>query len=269
MIDTTGSALPGLLAALGNNFPAVLAGYVTGLDGVDWPARYWTDLATKCGLFRYDQTPALSLFGSGAADGADIERGAGVLSDAIIAAQNREAHGWDSYFYFSQGVLGQARQAVAGSGLKRVSFIVANWGDSRATAEAFIAANPDVAGVQWASPSSNPDTICPGTSKTLAELNVDLNVTQAGFFALHPVPPPPPANWTEEIVKELPTLAQGATGADVRSVQGLLTARNYPTAIDGIFGPNTDANVRSFQGANGLVVDGIVGPATWPKLLNV
>ena len=269
MIDTTGSALPGLLAALGNNFPAVLAGYVTGTDGVDWPAHYWTDLATKCGLFRYDQTPALNLFGSGAADGADIERGAGVLSDAITAARNREAHGWDSYFYFSQDVLGDARQAVAASGLKRVRFIVANWSDSRAAAEAFIAANPDVVGVQWASPQSNPDTICPGTSKTLAELNVDLNVTQAGFFALHPVPPPPPPNWTEEIVKELPTLAQGATGADVRSVQGLLTARNYSTAIDGIFGPNTNANVRSFQAAHGLAADGIVGPNTWPKLLNV
>ena len=70
---------------------------------------------------------ALSLFGSGAADGADIERGAGVLSDAITAAQKREAHGWDSYFYFSQVVLGDARQAVAGSGLKRVHFIIANW----------------------------------------------------------------------------------------------------------------------------------------------
>jgi hypothetical protein len=191
MIGTTGSALPGLLAALGNNFPAVLAGYVTGSDGVDWPAHYWTDLATKCGLFRYDHTPALDLFSSGAADGAHIERGPGVLAEAIIAAQIREAHGWDSYFYFFQDVLGDARQDVAASALKRVRFIIANWSDSRAAAEAFIAANPDVVGVQWASPSSNPDTICPGTSKTLAELNVNLNVTQAGFFALHPAPPPP------------------------------------------------------------------------------
>ena len=66
-----------------------------------------------------------------------------------------------------------------------------------------------------------------------------------------------------------PDLGQGATGADVRSVQGLLTARNHSTAIDGIFGPNTNANVRAFQTANGLTADGIVGPNTWPKLLNV
>jgi peptidoglycan hydrolase-like protein with peptidoglycan-binding domain len=40
-------------------------------------------------------------------------------------------------------------------------------------------------------------------------------------------------------------------------------------AIDGIFGLNINANVRSFQAAHGLGVDGIVGPNTWPELLNV
>jgi len=60
-------------------------------------------------------------------------------------------------------------------------------------------------------------------------------------------------------VKELPTLAQGATGADVRSVQGLLTPATTRPAIDGIFGLNTNANIWSFQAAHGLDVDGIVG----------
>jgi peptidoglycan hydrolase-like protein with peptidoglycan-binding domain len=36
--------------------------------------------------------------------------------------------------------------------------------------------------------------------------------------------------------------------------------------IDGIFGPVTEATVRNFQTNGGLVVDGIVGPATWAAL---
>lgn len=36
---------------------------------------------------------------------------------------------------------------------------------------------------------------------------------------------------------------------------------------DGVFGPMTEARVRAFQRAHGLVPDGIVGPKTWEKLL--
>ena len=53
----------------------------------------------------------------------------------------------------------------------------------------------------------------------------------------------------------------------VRTLQQLLRARNHPVAVDGIFGPNTEAAVKAFQQSNGLAADGIVGPQTWPKLV--
>ncbi|MEM8604092.1 MAG: peptidoglycan-binding protein [Cyanobacteria bacterium P01_H01_bin.121] len=40
----------------------------------------------------------------------------------------------------------------------------------------------------------------------------------------------------------------------------------YTGAIDGIYGPATDAALRDFQASAGLMVDGIAGPATWSAL---
>lgn len=54
----------------------------------------------------------------------------------------------------------------------------------------------------------------------------------------------------------------GDRGADVRAIQAAL--RLQP--VDGIFGPATDAAVKAFQKANGLVVDGIVGRMTKAEL---
>jgi hypothetical protein len=64
-----------------------------------------------------------------------------------------------------------------------------------------------------------------------------------------------------------PIQKSGSTGEDVRTVQHLLRAHGATIAADGVFGALTDAAVRSFQGAHGLVGDGIVGNATWPALL--
>jgi Putative peptidoglycan binding domain len=64
-----------------------------------------------------------------------------------------------------------------------------------------------------------------------------------------------------------PTIQQGSTGASVTRLQQALQRAGFdPGAVDGNFGPATDAAVRSFQSAKGLTVDGIVGPATWSAL---
>ncbi|MES2317093.1 MAG: peptidoglycan-binding protein [Pseudomonadota bacterium] len=58
---------------------------------------------------------------------------------------------------------------------------------------------------------------------------------------------------------------QGDSGAKVRAVQSQLRESGYNVAVDGVFGPGTNTAVRSFQGAKGIGVDGIVGDDTWSK----
>jgi len=65
------------------------------------------------------------------------------------------------------------------------------------------------------------------------------------------------------------TLAQGASGEDVRQLQ--IRVAGYPgyggvLALDGQFGPGTKAAVTRFQQAYGLAADGIAGPATFGKI---
>jgi peptidoglycan hydrolase-like protein with peptidoglycan-binding domain len=55
-------------------------------------------------------------------------------------------------------------------------------------------------------------------------------------------------------------LKQGMHGHDVRVLQDFLTRDGYGTPIVGKFGPETLANVKAFERANGLTDDGIVGP---------
>jgi putative chitinase len=57
-------------------------------------------------------------------------------------------------------------------------------------------------------------------------------------------------------------LKLGSEGEDVKKLQIKL-------GVDpiGKFGPKTDAAVKAWQSANGLTADGVVGPATWAKLM--
>jgi peptidoglycan hydrolase-like protein with peptidoglycan-binding domain len=58
-------------------------------------------------------------------------------------------------------------------------------------------------------------------------------------------------------------IKRGLIGWDVSVLQFLLSRRGVPPrGIDGIFGRNTLGAVRRFQSRRGLVVDGLVGPAT-------
>ena len=64
-----------------------------------------------------------------------------------------------------------------------------------------------------------------------------------------------------------PQVRRGDRDHPVRTLQHLLRARGHAVAVDGSFGPLTDAAVRAFQQGTGLVVDGVVGRHTWAALI--
>ncbi|MFF7972490.1 peptidoglycan-binding protein [Streptomyces sp. NPDC007905] len=66
-----------------------------------------------------------------------------------------------------------------------------------------------------------------------------------------------------------PTLSQGSQGEAVRKLQRLLN-EHVPDllslAVDGDFGPVTEARVREYQRRVDITVDGVVGSQTWGML---
>lgn len=65
------------------------------------------------------------------------------------------------------------------------------------------------------------------------------------------------------------TIRRGSRGADVRTLQRTLKdfgGAYAGIAVDGVFGDVTDRLVRRYQSLHALVVDGVVGPATWSAL---
>ncbi|WP_144560152.1 peptidoglycan-binding domain-containing protein [Shouchella miscanthi] len=68
-----------------------------------------------------------------------------------------------------------------------------------------------------------------------------------------------------------PTLTQGSTGMygnEVDFVQFTISQAGFETEVDGVFGPNTEDQVKAFQAEHGLIADGIVGVNTWVALFS-
>jgi len=67
-------------------------------------------------------------------------------------------------------------------------------------------------------------------------------------------------------------LRVGSSGESVRQIQRCLNniATRHPSISrlneDGVFGPLTQASVKTFQRIFGLTVDGVVGPITWDRI---
>jgi hypothetical protein len=157
-----------------------VAGYMTGTADIQWTSSDWARFP-RSGHVRIDQSANLSAWAVGGADVADVENGAGTQESAIAGALERKKRGWLSFIYVAEGNLPSMKDAVNAAGLSgSVSYWVADWDLSEA--EAAAALSGDTVAVQWASPSSNPQTVIPGGLQTLSEANVDLSVTVPSWF---------------------------------------------------------------------------------------
>jgi len=90
-----------------------------------------------------------------------------------------------------------------------------------------------------------------------------LGLDSKGYIADGGRPPPS----TIQMIQMMVNLAQVGFGdkhGDVALIQRLLEIK-----ADGIFGPQTEAKVKEYQRNQGLAADGIVGRATWERLLGV
>lgn len=82
-----------------------------------------------------------------------------------------------------------------------------------------------------------------------------------------PVEAPAPAAPIAPSGGPRPQLSFGSRGPAVVELQRALAGAGFdPGGVDGDFGPMTRNAVLRFQSANGLSVDGVVGPQTWGAL---
>jgi peptidoglycan hydrolase-like protein with peptidoglycan-binding domain len=89
----------------------------------------------------------------------------------------------------------------------------------------------------------------------LAALTVGPTASIAsGQASVGPASNPEPATTTEHVI----VITYGSEGRQVQLLQQALGG----IKVDGAFGPETEAAVRSFQASRGLSVDGVVGPLT-------
>ena len=72
----------------------------------------------------------------------------------------------------------------------------------------------------------------------------------------------------ETVMVSCKVLGKGSTGSAVKKLQILLNGLGYSCGtVDGDFGGKTRAAVVAYQKAQGLAQDGVVGAATWGRLI--
>jgi hypothetical protein len=143
----------------------------------------------------------------------------------------------------------------------------------------YVHLNPEPRAGYWkATRPGNPDysgdgNLFPGSTATqyrdVGPFDVNVFSSDLVFWGGTPV-----TNWMDHMINALPSVKRGDVGEAVRTLQSLLCARRFATAIDGDFGQDTDVKLRAFQVhfnvpnsvTNGMG-DGIAGEHTWASLV--
>jgi hypothetical protein len=178
----------------------------------------------------------------------DVENGDATVDQAPVWVRLRREAGVDPACYTSASNWQHLRGAFSTAGVAEPHWWIAQWDDDPTVPPGAVAkqyANPDQSGGHY-----------------------DLSEVTDGFaWPPGKAPAPPQPLPPKEIDVQVPQLREGARGGPVVMIQATLNAKdNANLATDSIFGPATDAAVRSFQSMHGLAVDGIVGPITWQNL---
>jgi hypothetical protein len=192
------------IGATSGNIPAdapMVGVYVSGEGDVPWDsaeeARFQGSRINRIyqGAGNYP--------GVGGYDMIDVETGAVTPAQCASEIEKRAQNHFDqTIVYATDGNLEAVSAAIAASPGEplehEVLCFLADWNLNEAEAEAKLGTiihGMACVGVQWASPSSNPNTICPGTEKNLKQLNVDLSVVDASVMPIDKLPvsmtPPP------------------------------------------------------------------------------
>jgi hypothetical protein len=170
--DCLGSSVQHLL----NTKPTAIWPYVTGSGGIAWTPEeidIFRRRGTEVILVNqgYGQGPSSALDG----DEFDYEAGAWTVPGLLQVVAARRRVSWSTRIYCTWTAYGVVKQALAEAGTGgSVFFRIADWNIDQHVAD--LELHADVYAGQWASPTTNPATLVPGTSLTLAEAAADLSV---------------------------------------------------------------------------------------------
>lgn len=170
--DCTGVSVPKLMAA--EVEPDAIWPYISGNDGIAWTEAQIQHFA-GARVYRVNQGisqgPAEALNG----DEFDMETGAWTLDHLLVIVAARRRVSWSTRIYCTWNNYGYIKEALARAGTGgSVFFRIADWNLDQHLAD--LELHADVYAGQWASSSSNPATLVPGTRLALGDAEADLSV---------------------------------------------------------------------------------------------